>query len=239
MSTVLQPSEARRRPQRRPIWVASGAAALTGATLLVWYFMVLDAQATATTAHAATATAASTIAPSAAPAAVSTPATSTDKAASAPDPAAMVAQLEAKLKNQPDDREGWTMLARAYGVMGREAEAVDVFRKLLAMSPPDAASLAQAHADLGRALGKANGRSITPEADEHLKKALQLDPNNVMAHALLGRVSYERGDVADAKSHWEKALAGVDGQHPFAQQLRQSIQLADSAMRAKQAPSGK
>ncbi len=226
METVLQPSEARRHSARRPLWAALAAAALAGAALLAWLnYQGPTAQATATASPSTTTT---TVA-----------ATPAAQGASAPDAAAMVAQLEAKLKNQPDDREGWTMLARAYGVMGREADAVDVFRRLLAMSPPDAQSMAQAHADLGRALGRANGRRLSPEADDHLQKALQLDPNNVMAHALLGRVSYERGDTADAKSHWEKALSGVDGNHPFAQQLKQSIQLADSAARAKTAASAK
>lgn len=149
-----------------------------------------------------------------------------------PEAAAMVAKLEARLKEQPDDREGWAMLARAYAVMEREADAVAVYRRLLALSPPDPVSQAQAHADLGRAIGRANGRKLNPEADEHLRKALELNPKNVMAHALLGRVALERGDAAAAKQHWEQAQDGVDSNHPFAKQLRQSIDLATAMLAA-------
>jgi cytochrome c-type biogenesis protein CcmH len=145
----------------------------------------------------------------------------------------MVAKLEARLKQQPDDREGWMMLGRAYGVMGRDQEAVGVYRKVLELSPADPATQSQAHADLGRAIGKAAGRKMTPEADAELKKALKLDPGNVMAHALLGRADFERGEVVSARKHWQQALDGVDSGHPFAQQLRQSIELADNVVKAQ------
>ena len=37
---------------------------------------------------------------------------------------AMVAKLEERLKTQPDDVEGWQMMARSYNVMGRHADAM-------------------------------------------------------------------------------------------------------------------
>jgi cytochrome c-type biogenesis protein CcmH len=40
-----------------------------------------------------------------------------------PDPRAMVANLAARLSEQPDDIEGWTMLIRAYGVLGETESA--------------------------------------------------------------------------------------------------------------------
>ncbi|SEL22978.1 cytochrome c-type biogenesis protein CcmH [Roseateles sp. YR242] len=173
---------------------------------------------------------------SAAPPQAEPPRTQASSAAGpGPDAAAMVAKLEQRLRQQPQDREGWVMLARAYGVMGRDQDVVDIYRRLVALSPSDNASRAQAHADLGRAIGKANGRKLTPEADRELHKALELDPGNVMAHALLGRTDLERGDAAGAKRHWQKALEGVDSGHPFAQQLRQSIELADNMANKKAA----
>jgi len=41
----------------------------------------------------------------------------------APDPRAMVAGLAARLKDNPDDAEGWQRLIRAYTVLGESAEA--------------------------------------------------------------------------------------------------------------------
>ena len=52
--------------------------------------------------------------------------------------AAMVGQLEERLKSQPDDAQGWTMLGRSYSVLGRYAEADQAYRKVIALRPTDA-----------------------------------------------------------------------------------------------------
>jgi len=145
--------------------------------------------------------------------------------ASAPDGPALVRQLEDRATANPDDLDSWQMLGRAYTVMGRQDDAVKAYRNIVRLKPDDA----MAHAELGRSIGNANGRKLNAEAESHLDKALALDPGNVMAHALLGRVALDRGQPAAAKKHFEQALEHLDTAHPFAQQLRQAIQIADSA----------
>ena len=54
----------------------------------------------------------------------------------------MVDKLAQRLKDQPNDPEGWTMLARAYMVMGRAADAVPAYEKAVALRPDDASLLA-------------------------------------------------------------------------------------------------
>ena len=145
--------------------------------------------------------------------------------ASAPDGPALVLQLEQRVRANADDLDRWQMLGRAYTVMGRPDDAVKAYRHIVRLKPDDA----MAHAELGRSLGNANGRKLNAEAESHLDKALALDPGNVMAHALLGRVALDRGQPAAAKKHFEQALEHLDTAHPFAGQLRQAIQIADSA----------
>jgi cytochrome c-type biogenesis protein CcmH len=144
---------------------------------------------------------------------------------------AMVEQLAERLKTQPNDLDGWQQLSRAYSIMGREQVAVAAHRRVVALAPKDA----QAHADLARAIGNTNGRKLNPEAEQLLKTALELDPRNVMAHALLGRSALDRGQPALAKRHWEDALAGLDPEHPFAAQLRSAIQIAGAGTAAASA----
>jgi cytochrome c-type biogenesis protein CcmH len=145
---------------------------------------------------------------------------------------ALVDKLAERLKKQPDDLDGWQMLARAYSLMGRAEDSVAAYRRVVALAPKDA----QAHADLGRAIGNTNGRKLNAEAESELNKALKLDTGNVMAHALLGKAALDRGQTAVARRHWEDALAHIDQEHPFAQQLRAAIQIA-SAAPAASAPS--
>lgn len=178
----------------------------------------------ASAALAIIAAVAAVAAPATAPSAASPHADAATRAPTREENVAMVEKLAQRLKAQPDDLDGWQMLARAYSIMGRNDDSVVAFRRVVALVPNEA----QAHADLGRALGNANGRKLTPEAESELHKALKLDTGNVMAHALLGKVALDRGQPAVAKKHFEEALAHMDQEHPFAAQLRSAIQIASA-----------
>jgi cytochrome c-type biogenesis protein CcmH len=117
--------------------------------------------------------------------------------------AAMVGKLEERLKTQPDDATGWSMLGRSYSVLGRYAEATAAFKRVIALQPNDA----QAHADQADALAMANGRQLAGEPARLIARALELDPKNLKALALAGTIAFERGDYATAVRHWEGALA--------------------------------
>lgn len=63
----------------------------------------------------------------------------------------MVTRLAERLKEQPDDLDGWLRLARAYDVLGKMPEAVAAWEKAAALKPDDAAiadGLATARAKL-------------------------------------------------------------------------------------------
>ncbi len=140
-----------------------------------------------------------------------------------PDPRVMVAKLEERIKKTPNDLDGWRMLARAYTVMDRPEEAVKANRRVVALAPDDA----DAMVDLARAIGYANGRQLNAEAEGLINKALQKNPGNVLGHALLGKTEMDRNQPAKAKAHWKDALAHLDANHPFADQLRQAIAAAE------------
>ena len=50
----------------------------------------------------------------------------------------MVDKLAARMKEQPDDAEGWTMLARSYTVLGRFAEALPAYARAAELQPNNA-----------------------------------------------------------------------------------------------------
>ncbi|MCC7060497.1 MAG: c-type cytochrome biogenesis protein CcmI, partial [Burkholderiaceae bacterium] len=59
----------------------------------------------------------------------------------APDPAqieALIAAIEARTGQQPDDGEAWAMLAEARKMQGRHAEAVQAFEQAVGRLAPDA-----------------------------------------------------------------------------------------------------
>jgi len=115
---------------------------------------------------------------------------------------AMVAKLDARLKQQPDDLEGWTMLGRSYAVLGKHDQASAAFKQALTLKPDDPALLA----DYADTLAASRGGSLEGEPSQLLAKALQGDPNNQKALSLAGFAAFNRKDYPLALRHWQKLV---------------------------------
>ncbi len=118
---------------------------------------------------------------------------------------AMVQNLADRLQQNPEDVEGWKMLGRSFGVMGRYPEAVRAYSQAAARAPRDADLLAE----LADALAMARGQNLQGEPEELVLRALQIDPDNVKALALAGTAAFGREDFGGAVRHWQKMLAQV------------------------------
>jgi len=114
----------------------------------------------------------------------------------------MVAKLAARLEKSPDDSKGWAMLGRTYKALRRFDEAEKAFLRAGDIVNSDPALLAE-FADLlaVRANGNLEGRPL-----ELVKRALSLDPQNIMALALAGTAAYERQDFPEATVYWNQLL---------------------------------
>lgn len=132
---------------------------------------------------------------------------------------AMVQKLAARLEREPEDAEGWVMLARSYGALGRFAESSRAYAKATERLPGDAQLLAD-YADI---LAMAQGRQLQGEPEALVKRALRADPNNLKALALAGTVAFEKRDFDGAIAHWKRILDLVPAESEFAQSVRGSI----------------
>ena len=110
--------------------------------------------------------------------------------------------LAEKLKKQPDNPEGWTLLARTYFETKRYKEAVPAFEKALQYNPNESAMWAEyATARIAVNSGKSDDK-----AKEALEKSLKLDPNNVKALMLEATMAYTQQDYKGAIAHWDAVL---------------------------------
>ena len=116
----------------------------------------------------------------------------------------MVDGLAARLENEPDDVEGWRMLARSYGVLGQSDKAAEVHEKIIALLPQDAG----ARVDYAEALIAAgNPTAPPPEAAlAALEQALELDEANPDALFHLGEAARRKGDTTSAGLYWQRLL---------------------------------
>lgn len=141
-------------------------------------------------------------------------------------------QLAERLKQEPDNADGWLMLARTYYVMRRFPEAVRAYEQLVKLVPDDASVLA----DYADALAMARGRRITGEPLALVNKALALDPNHWKALAMAGTEAFDRKDYRVAVEYWERLRSAVPAESEIAKSIAASIEQARTLGGLKPAP---
>jgi cytochrome c-type biogenesis protein CcmH len=112
----------------------------------------------------------------------------------------MVARLADRLKEDPTNGEGWMMLGRSYGSLGRFGDAAAAYKNAVSHSAPDAQLLA----DYADALAMAQGRQISGEPEKLIARALEIDGSNMKALALAGTAAFERQDYTGAIGYWSR-----------------------------------
>jgi cytochrome c-type biogenesis protein CcmH len=132
---------------------------------------------------------------------------------------AMVERLAARLKENPDDVEGWKMLGRSYSVLGRFRDAIDAYTRAAARAPRDADVLV----DLADVLAMANGQRLAGDPEKLVERALQIDPKNLKGLALAGTAAFDRGDFARAAALWERMLPLVAADSEDARVVRENV----------------
>ena len=148
----------------------------------------------------------------------------------------LVERLAARLKENPEDAEGWVMLGRSYAVLGRFGEAAVAYANATARAPKNAQLLA----DYADALAMAQGRNLRGEPEKIIARALAADPANIKALALAGTVEFDKKNYPGAAEYWERILPLVPADSEVARSVRSSVaearSLGASAEGAKPAP---
>ncbi|MHB1591017.1 MAG: c-type cytochrome biogenesis protein CcmI [Sulfuricella sp.] len=139
------------------------------------------------------------------------------------DAASMIAALEAKLKEKPDDAAGWYMLARSYAMTGKYHESARAFEKAAALRPDDAGLLA----DYADVLAMTQGQNLQGKPLELINKALKLNANDEKALNLAASAAYQRKDFAQAALYWRRLLKLVPPDADIAKDIAAAIEEAE------------
>jgi cytochrome c-type biogenesis protein CcmH len=145
-----------------------------------------------------------------------------DQALAAQQVEAMVARLAARLREDPDDVQGWKLLGRSYLVLGRFSEAADAYARAAVRAPRDAQLLA----DFADALAMARGQRLEGEPEKLVQRALEIDPANLKALALAGTAAFDRKDYAAAATYWQRMLPHVPADSEHARAIQANVEQA-------------
>ena len=140
--------------------------------------------------------------------------------------AANVEKLAERLKQNPNDAQGWQMLARSYMMQERFSDAAGAYEHLTSINAQDA----NAWADYAEALALANSQNLAGKPTELINRALQIDPKNQKALDLAGSAAFQAGDYQKAMEQWQKLLkllpAGSEELKTITAQISKAKELA-------------
>jgi cytochrome c-type biogenesis protein CcmH len=132
---------------------------------------------------------------------------------------AMVAKLAERMQANPDDMQGWLMLARSYKTMGRYEDAAAAYGKAEKVIDDDPELLAS----YAETLAMASGKGLKGKPAQLIARALKLDPKQPHALFLAGAAAMEAGDKKQGIAYWEALLPQVEPGSEIDQLLRSGI----------------
>jgi cytochrome c-type biogenesis protein CcmH len=143
--------------------------------------------------------------------------------------AALVARVEARLREHPEEGEGWEVIAPVYMSWRRYNDAADAYSqaiRLLGESPKRLSGQ-------GQALVLANSGVVTERARHALERALELDQTLVEPRILLAIAKEQDGRFADAIADWRALLAAAEADAPWRAMVETRIAAAQAQLDGK------
>jgi cytochrome c-type biogenesis protein CcmH/NrfG len=111
-----------------------------------------------------------------------------------------VAGLESRLKNNPEDINGWVLLARTQASLSKYEKSAAALQAALVLAPGHPDILA----DLADMTAMARGRQLAGEPMQYVQQALEGDPMHEKALALAASGAEQAGDQATAQAYWQR-----------------------------------
>jgi cytochrome c-type biogenesis protein CcmH len=132
----------------------------------------------------------------------------------------MISSLEAKLKANPNDAEGWRMLGWSFFETGRYAESATAYRKAAQLAPKNA----EYWSSLGEALVLAGSGDVPKDASDAFKTALSLDAKDPRARYFLGVEQDMAGNHQAAIDTWIALLQDTPAGAPWEADVRKTVE---------------
>lgn len=130
----------------------------------------------------------------------------------------MATAITRRLQDEPNNMEGWVMLARVQRARDHYDEAAVALRKALTLSRDDDLLV-----ELAEVLAQQNKGVFAGEPWSIIQKVLATDPHHVNALLLAGSAAYSEQNFQAALRFWERAREVVSADSPDAPELDRAI----------------
>jgi cytochrome c-type biogenesis protein CcmH len=144
----------------------------------------------------------------------------------------MLGSIKQRLKEKPDDTEGWFLLGRTYMVLEDHPNAVKAFETLLTLSGEEPTALLS----LAEAVIMAQGGNMQGRPEELIGRALKLAPESQTGLWMSGLLESQKGNYAQAVTHWKRLETLVKDEPEALEKVRSMISAAESKASAAAPP---
>ncbi len=134
--------------------------------------------------------------------------------------ASMVARVEQRVKDNPNDLKGWQSLGKSYAVLNRDVDSANAYSKAVVLDNGKDANLLMAYSDA----------AIKTRQPEELDKArivfaelVDKNPQNLDALFLGGSLARVAGDSQGARQFWELLLPQLQPDSPAYNNVERNI----------------
>jgi cytochrome c-type biogenesis protein CcmH len=135
------------------------------------------------------------------------------------DIASAITSLEAKLKENPKDANGWRMLGWSLFETGKFAESAQAYRRATQLAPEKG----EYWSSLGESLTLAGNGTMPADAKAAFAKAIEIDPKDPRARYFLGVSKDMAGDHKGAIADWLALLKDTPSGAPWEADVRRVI----------------
>lgn len=138
--------------------------------------------------------------------------------------------LERKLREDPDDLEGWSMLGRSYLALANFSRAVEAYERAYVLSKGTDADILVGYAE---AQALAAGQQFDEGTLAFFVQALQIDPHHERALWYAGFAAYLLQDYPSSVEYWQRLMRQVPEDQP---EVRSTLQVYLDDARQKTQP---
>ena len=142
---------------------------------------------------------------------------------------ALVARVEARLRERPEEGQGWDVIAPVYMGWRRYADAAEAYAQAIRLLGESAKRLS----GQGQALVLANNGVVTEEARRALERAVELDASLVEPRVLIAIAKEQDGQFASAIEDWRALLAKEKGDAPWREMVEKRIAADEARLAGK------
>lgn len=131
----------------------------------------------------------------------------------------LVARVEQHLADNPEDGQGWAVVAPVYLSLGKPRESANAYANAIRLIGPRA----DWYADMGEALTVANRGLVTADAREAFEAALREDAAAIKPRFFIAIALAQEGRTAEAVAAWNDLLEGADENAAWVQAARRQL----------------